>query len=774
MQRVELAGININGIPMRLFLALCLVFAFNSNGAAQPNPEHDLSFSSFARSWDEGIPLGNGLIGVLVWQKDEHLRMSLDRADLWDLRPMKGLHRPEFSYRWVEGQVRKKEYKVVQEYFDAPYEKEPAPTKIPGGALEFDIKNWGEVASVRLSLKEALCEVKWKSGSELRTFVHATLPVGWFRLDNVSHEFDPALLAPKYEGEATSSRNSVEGDDLVRLGYPQGQIQRSANTITYVQEGWGGFKYEIAVKWERIDDKTVEGAWSISSHYDKTQGATRASSVIESAFARGYDADLKSHLLWWKEYWSKSAIHIPNALLEKQWYLEQYKFGAAARRGAPPISLQAVWTADNGRIPPWKGDFHHDLNTQLSYWPCYSGNHLEEGLGYFDHLEENKANYKRYTRQYFGTDGLAVPGVTTLDGTEMGGWIQYSLSPTVSAWLAHHYYLHWRYSMDRQFLKERAYPWINDVATHLEQITIKDSSGFRKLPISSSPEINNNDISAWFDENTNYDLALMKFTFNAATELARELGLEEEAKHWEKIGREFSGFALSENLELKFAPSLPYNESHRHFSHIMAIHPLGLIRWEDGDRAQKIIKNSIKLLDEVGPDWWTGYSYAWLANAKARAKDGEGAAKALEIFAKAFCLTNSFHVNGDQTKSGYSKFTYRPFTLEGNFAFASGLQEMLLQSYAGFIEIMPAVPSTWKDVSFQNLRAEGAFLVSARKVNGDLSEIQIVSERGGATELRLPGNDWSVINSVDVRIKRSRNRLRFEFIEGGQVHLRKK
>jgi alpha-L-fucosidase 2 len=206
----------------------------------------------------------------------------------------------------------------------------------------------------------------------------------------------------------------------------------------------------------------------------------------------------------------------------------------------------------------------------------------------------------------------------------------------------------------------------------------------------------------------------------------------------------------------------------------MAIHPLGLIRWEDGDRAQKIIKNSIKLLDEVGPDWWTGYSYAWLANAKARAKDGEGAAKALEIFAKAFCLTNSFHVNGDQTKSGYSKFTYRPFTLEGNFAFASGLQEMLLQSYAGFIEIMPAVPSTWKDVSFQNLRAEGAFLVSARKVNGDLSEIQIVSERGGATELRLPGNDWSVINSVDVRIKRFRNRLHFEFIEGGQVHLRKK
>jgi alpha-L-fucosidase 2 len=77
-----------------------------------------------------------------------------------------------------------------------------------------------------------------------------------------------------------------------------------------------------------------------------------------------------------------------------------YKFGSAARKDAPPISLQAVWTADNGRLPPWKGDFHHDLNTQLSYWPSYSGNHLEEGIGYLNHLDSNKENYKRYTKRF--------------------------------------------------------------------------------------------------------------------------------------------------------------------------------------------------------------------------------------------------------------------------------------------------------------------------------------------------------------------------------------
>ena len=565
----------------------------------------------------------------------------------------------------------------------------------------------------------------------------------------------------------------MAGDDLARLGYKQGKVSRQGNTITYQQQGWGGFTYEISVSWRRVNATTVEGAWSISSHYPGQQVKPAAGSMVKATLQRGYASDLDSHAAWWKQFWSQSAIRVPDSLLEKQWYLEQYKFGAAARRGAPPISLQAVWTADNGRIPPWKGDYHHDLNTQLSYWPSYSGNHLEEAQGYIDHLEKNKANYKRYTKRYFGTDGLAVPGVTTLDGTEMGGWIQYSLSPTVSAWLGHHYYLHWRYSMDRQFLQQKAYPWIQDVARHLEQLTVKDDQGFRKLPISSSPEINNNSLSAWFDQNTNYDLALMRFTFGTAAELARELGLAQEASHWQQVLGEFPDYALDAGQALMFAPTLPYNESHRHLSHVMAIHPLGLLRWENGEKSQAIITNTIKLLDQVGPDWWTGYTYSWLASLKARAKDGTGAAQALATFARAFCLQNSFHVNGDQTKSGLSKFTYRPFTLEGNFAFASGLQEMLLQSYAGFIEVMPAVPAEWKDVSFDQLRAEGAYLVSARKAGGQVREIKIRAEQGGRAKLKLPFKAWSVPSQKGATAKElPAGYLALDFTKGGEITIK--
>ncbi len=713
------------------------ILCFYINAFAQP-ARHDLHFDTLANRWDEAIPLGNGMLGALVWQKGHHLRFSLDRADLWDMRPMKGLHRAEFNYSWVVNQVNKKNYAPVQKYFDEPYDNEPAPSKIPGGALEFDTKGWGRVTAVNLHLPDALCQVKWANGVTLKTFVHAKAPVGWFRFDNINTKLVPQLIAPKYQGEVKIAGDPVGGDDLSRLGYAQGTIKKSGNSITYVQQGFGGFTYQINVSWHQTKARTIEGVWSVSAQYPHKKSSPLAAAVSKKALGTSFTKNYVLHKAWWQGFWSKSAIHVPDALLERQWYLEQYKFGCTARPGAPPISLQAVWTADNGRLPPWKGDFHHDLNTQLSYWPGYSGNHLTLTMGYLDHLDANKTNYERYTRMYFGKNGLAVPGVTTLDGTEMGGWIQYSLSPTVSSWLGQHYYWQWRYSMDKKFLRARAYPWIKDAATFIENLTVLDSAGYRKLPISSSPEINDNDISAWFHQNTNYDLALMKFIFKAAAELSTTLGYTDQAKHWQKTGAQFSDFALTPANELMFAPGMAYNQSHRHFSNMMGIYPLGLIKWEDGPKAQAVIKNSIHLLDSIGPAYWCGYSYSWLASIKARAKDGKGAAKDLSIFARAFCAVNSFHLNGDQTKSGYSKYVYRPFTLEGNFAFASGLQEMLIQSYAGFIEVLPAVPVEWENIDFEDLRTEGAFLVSLKKADGQVTEVKIVAEKGGKTKLKLP------------------------------------
>jgi alpha-L-fucosidase 2 len=203
---------------------------------------------------------------------------------------------------------------------------------------------------------------------------------------------------------------------------------------------------------------------------------------------------------------------------------------------------------------------------------------------------------------------------------------------------------------------------------------------------------------------------------------------------------EFPELSLADDGRLLVAAGHPLTSSHRHFSHLMAIHPLGLIDWSDGPGAQRVIRASLADLEQKGSSEWCGYSFAWLASLAARALDGERAERALEIFASAFTLRNSFHANGDQSGKGYSKLTYRPFTLEGNFAAAAGVQEMLLQSHRGTIVIFPAVPASWRDVSFRTLRAEGGFLISASRVDGSVREVEIRAERGGECRVRSP---WS-------------------------------
>lgn len=722
-------------LPLLLLAILSCSGNVNLSTTATP---HDLVFPELAKTWDEGMPLGNAIVGSLVWQKDNVLRMSLDRVDLWDLRPTDSLSGPNFRFSWVHEQVLKNNYSAVQRKLDDPYDLLPAPSKIPGAGLEFPLATVGDPQSVHLYLNNAVCEVVWPSGMKMQTFVHANQPVGWFVIENADETFIPSLVPPVYNNseDIDTDLGPVTGLDLRRLGYEQGKVTRNGNEITYHQKGWGDFYYDAAIKWETKGNKLI-GAWGLTS----SMTDEKALDKVNEALQRGINSDYTSHMAYWNSFWQQSSIDIPDQVLAKQYANEMYKFGSATREDSYPISLQAVWTADNGKLPPWKGDYHHDLNTQLSYWPCYTGNHLTEGLGYLNTLWNQRDMGRKFTREYFEVDGLNVPGVATLTGEAMGGWIQYSMSPTVSAWLAQHFYLHYKYSADKEFLKNRAYPYLKDVATFLEQITSLDKNGVRQLPISSSPEIFDNTIKAWFHTMTNYDLSLINFAFSKASELAQKLGLTEEAAHWSKLNSQLPTYDTDESNGLTFAKGFPYNTSHRHFSNAMAIHPLGIIDWSNGEEDQKIIRATIDNFAKVGPDYWCGYSYSWFGNMKARAMDGEGAAQELRTFAECFCLKNTFHVNGDQTKSGKSRFTYRPFTLEGNFAFASGVQEMLIQSHTGTIRIFPAIPASWRDVSFKNLRTYGAFLVSADKEDGMITTITVSSEKGGKLKLANPFSD---------------------------------
>lgn len=149
------------------------------------------------------------------------------------------------------------------------------------------------------------------------------------------------------------------------------------------------------------------------------------------------------------------------------------------------------------------------------------------------------------------------------------------------------FYLQWKYSADSHFLKEKAYPWVKEAARYFENISEKGKDEKRKLPLSSSPEINDNRPDAWFTETTNFDLACIRFTLQAAGEMADSLKLTNEAAHWKELLKEWPDFA-TDSTGLTIAPHYPLKYTHRHLSHLLAFHPLGLLDVSQG----KNVKNS--------------------------------------------------------------------------------------------------------------------------------------------------------------------------------------
>jgi alpha-L-fucosidase 2 len=320
--------------------------------------------------------------------------------------------------------------------------------------------------------------------------------------------------------------------------------------------------------------------------------------------------------------------------------------------------------------------------------------------------------------------------------------------------------------MDPQFLKEKCYPYFGEAEKYLSPL-LNQSPTHNTLPLSSSPEYHDNSIQAWFTSITNFDLALLQSFYKTGAEVAATAYSTRRPNEW--LGMQMllptfdtnqTGLTVSHNQNLE--------SSHRHHSPYMAIYPLQLLSAKD-DTDKRIIDQSLRWIEQKGTRNWVGYSFSWAACLYAVAKESDSAVSMLQKFASNFCSPNSFHLNGDQKGGQYAAATYRPFTLEGNFAFAQGIHELLIQSHHDYIDIFPATPAGWKDVSFQSLRTEGAFLVSASKQNGVVQEVSIVSTAGGLLQIKLPFKTW-IAKGVDSKnVKMENGIASIETNKGQQI-----
>ncbi len=687
---------------------------------------YELRMDAPIRTWDEAVPLGNGMLGGLLWGAGNTINLSVDRGDLWDETTPPEIEEGNWNFANMKKLI-KEDWGEFMRRYDGTY-NHAAPTKLPGGRLVLTLGGDKKAKDFTLDMRKAVGTVRFTDGSRLDCFFHAKERVALIRVD---------------ETDVMSTFIRPAGID--RLKYKPAQFGGDNGQSFMVQEAADGLVYATVTATKRIGDRTLLAVAITTNREDAKQSdpLALARSRVAKALDTGFEKMFATHKKWWGEFWAISEVAIPDERIQRHYNLVKYFYGAASRPDAPSMPLQAVWTQDSGGLPPWKGDFHHDLNTQMTYLAYHKAGLTDSGMSFINHMWDLLPEYRRFARDFFGVDGAAIPAVMTLNGKPLGGWPQYALSPVFAIWVGQSFYLHWKHTMDDAFLRDKAYPWMDEmVGAIVELLEEKDDKLY--LPLSSSSEIFNASARAYLKPNSNQDLAMLHWAFEAMAEMAGALGRDDDVKKWNALRSKLDDLLVDENNVLMFSKNEPFNQSHRHHAHVMAIHPFATLNIDGTDTDRKIIDATVEKMDQLGTRAWTGYSFSWFACLLARVGQPELAFQYLTYYERAFILRNGFHVNGDQLGAGLSASTYRPFTLEGNFLAMEAVHDMVLQSWpvniakdpTPVIRIFPAMPWRWHEASFRDLHAEGGFVVSGNRRNNATTRFTIKATKTGVLRVR--------------------------------------
>lgn len=694
---------------------------------------HKITCDKAIENWDEALPLGNGRIGALIWGKTSALRFSIDRTDIWETSNPLNTDLKEFTYSHMVKLAKEGNTDEIRRIFDAPYNY-PTPTKLPAGKIIMQFKGDYELKS-ELHLRKAEATLSVNQGEyEVRAFCHAMTRSGVIQVKGNSCGFTIKLENPQFgnenpeEIEYDPNHRTISQGGLERIHVPAPKLCEEKGTPLFrwfEQQIDESFAFGIVMGIIQTNEETLV-VYRVVTSKDSADWVADAKNQIAKELMQGYEKSFRSHYDWWKSYWKKSSIKLPDKFFEKQWYISNYLFASCSRKGEFPMPLQGVWSADNGELPPWKGDYHNDLNTQLCYSHFFKANHLEEGSSFIDFLWNSMDVAKEFAKKFYGTEGICLPGVMTIDGKPLGGWPMYSLSPTHQIWLCQSFELYFQYTGDMKFLREKAWVYFEETAKCMTAL-LEEREGYYYLQVSSSPEIHDDEKESWLTPNSNYDLALLRYLYQTLIRFAGILGNGQE-NAWKKVLDKLPPLAVNEKNVLMLSPNESLKESHRHLSNAMAICPLRLM---DYKTEKEIIDATVLDYEFLGTGMWVGFSFAWMSHLYSIQGNGEGAYEQLRIFWESFCSSNGFHLNGDFKKRGYTTFHYRPFTLEANMYAADALQEMLFQMHDGEIEVFAAIPKVWKEkeISFKNFRGENGILVSAKWTPKQGTEIVLVSEK---------------------------------------------